>query len=142
MMRSIVRLAVSVGALATLVACGSDSGTGVRASVAGTYQLSTVNGQPLPFTMNSSGAVVVITAGQLVAESNGAFTETITRTTTPPGGTATTATIAATGTYSVGTSVIVFTYADVGGTVGTVLGSLTSGGLSIQNGANAFEYKK
>jgi hypothetical protein len=142
MMRSIIRVAGFAGALAVLASCGGDSGTGVRASVTGTYQLSTVNGQPLPFTENSSGAVVVITAGQLVAESNGAFRETITRTTTPPSGTATTATTAATGTYTVGNQVIVFTYAGAGGPAGTLLGSLTSSGLSIQNGLNSFEYKK
>ena len=139
MMRSIVRVAVSVGVLAALVSCGGDGGTGVRASVAGTYQLSTVNGQPLPFTENSSGAVVKVTAGQLVAQSDGAFTESLTRSTTPPGGATTTATTTATGTYTVGNQVIVFTYA---GSAGTALGSLTGGGLSIQNGANSYDYKK
>jgi len=82
MMRSIIRVAASVGALAALTACGSDAGTGVRAAVTGTYQLSSVNALPLPFTENSSGAVVKITEGQLVAESSGAFTESITRSTT------------------------------------------------------------
>src|SRR5690349_9363421 len=96
MMRSIVRAAVSVGALATLVSCGSDAGTGVRASVTGSYQLTTVNGQPLPFTENSSGAVIKVTGGTLTAESNGAFTEMITRSTTPPGGATTSATVTAT----------------------------------------------
>ena len=139
MMRSIVRVAVAVGALATLVACGSDAGTAVRASVAGTYQLSTVNALPLPFTENSSGAVVKITAGQLVAQSNGSFTEMLTRSTTPPGGATTTATTTSTGTYQVGNSVIVFTYS---GAAATVLGSLTNGGISIQNGINSFEYTK
>jgi hypothetical protein len=138
MMRSQIRLAVLVGALATLVACAGDGGTGVRASVAGTYQLSTVNGQPLPFTESSTGAVVRITAGQLVAQSDGTFSEALTKSTTPPGGATTTATTTATGTYTVGDQVIVFNY----GSIGSLLGGLTSGGLSIQNGANSFEYKK
>ena len=139
MLRLHFRLAVVVGALATLVACGGDAGTGVRASVAGTYSLSTVNAQPLPFTENSSGAVVKITAGQLVAQSDGRFTETLTRSTTPPGGATTTAPTVSTGTYAVGDQVIVFTYS---GAAGTVLGSLTNDGLSIQNGLNSFEYTK
>ena len=139
MMRSIIRATVSAGALAVLSACGGDGGTGVRASVTGSYQLSTVNGQPLPFTESSTGAVVKITAGQLVAQSSGAFTETLTRATTPPGGTTTTQATTTTGTYTVGNQVIVFTY---GGSAGTALGSLTSGGVSIQNGANSFEYSK
>jgi hypothetical protein len=138
MMRSQIRLAVLVGALASLAACGGDSGTGARASVTGSYQLSTVNGQPLPFSESSTGAVVKITAGQLVAESNGAFTETLTKSTTPPGGATTTAPVVASGTYTVGNDVIVFAYAGTG----SVLGSLTNTGLSIQNGSNSFEYKK
>jgi hypothetical protein len=139
MMRSIIRVAASGGALAALMACGSDAGTGVRSSVTGTYQLSTVNGQQLPFTENSSGAVVKITAGQLVAQSDGSFSEAITRSTTPPGGATTTATTTSTGTFTVGNQVIVFTYA---GSAGSVLGSLTSGGLSIQNGLNTYDYQK
>ena len=139
MMRSIVRMAVSVGALAALVSCGSDAGTGVRAAVTGSYTLSTVNGQPLPFTENSTGAVVKITAGALVANSDGTFSETTTRATTPPGGTTTTSTTTLNGTFQVGNQVVVFTYSASGQ---TVLGSLVSGGLSIQNGANSFEYKK
>src|SRR5690242_10827082 len=142
MMRSIVRVALAVGALATLAACGSDTGTAVRASVTGSYTLSTVNGQPLPFTESSSGAVIKVTAGSLVAESNGAFTETITRSTTPPGGATTNATATATGTFTVSGSVIVFTFAGASGPVGTLLGSLTSSGLSIQNGTDSFEFKK
>jgi hypothetical protein len=139
MMRSIIRLTGFVGALATLASCGSDAATGIRASVTGTYTLSSVNGQQLPFRENSSGAVVDITAGQLVAQSDGTFSETLTRTTTPPSGTATTASTVANGTYQVGNQVIVFTY--TGSTV-TLLGSLTGSGLSIQNGVNSFEYKR
>jgi len=142
MMRSIVRVAVSIGALATLAACGSDAGTGVRASVTGSYQLTTVNGQALPFTESSSGAVIKVTGGTLTAESSGAFTEAITRSTTPPGGATTSATATATGTFTVSGSVIVFTFAGASGPVGTLLGSLTSSGLSIQNGTDSFEFKK
>jgi hypothetical protein len=139
MMRSIVRLTGVVGALAMLASCGSDAATGIRASVTGTYSLSTVNGQNLPFTENTSGAVVKITAGQLVAQADGTFTETLTRSTTPPSGTATTASTVSNGTYQVGNQVIVFTYS--GSTV-TLLGSLTNSGLSIQNGLNSFEYTR
>src|SRR6476660_6885509 len=117
MMRSIIRAAASVGALAALTACASDAMTGIRAVVTGTYQLSTVNGQQLPFTENSSGAVVKITAGQLVAQSDGSFSEAITRSTTPPGGATTTATTTLTGTFTVGNQVVVFTYANSAGSV-------------------------
>ena len=139
MMRSIIRRAAFGTALATLVACGgSDAGTGVRASVTGTYQLASINSQPLPFTEQSTGAVVKVTAGQLVARSDGTFTETVTRETTSGTGT-TSSTISLTGTYQVGNQVLVFTYTASGE---SLLGSLVNGGVSIQNGANAFEYKR
>jgi len=138
-MRSIIRRAALGPALAVLVACGgSDASTGVRASVTGTYQLATVNAQPLPFTEQTSGAVIKITAGELVARSDGTFTETLTRSTTSATGT-TTASTTASGTYQVGNQVLVFTYTPGGE---TRLGSLVSGGISIQNGANSFEYKR
>jgi hypothetical protein len=139
MMRSIVRRVALCAALSTLAACGADTATAIRAPVTGTYTLAFVNGQPLPFTENSTGAVVKLTAGQLVAQTDGTFTETLTRSTTPPGGATTTASVVATGTYQVGDQVIVFSYSGAGG---SVLGSLTNTGLSLQNGSNAFEYKR
>jgi hypothetical protein len=137
-MPSIVRRAALGAALTALTACGGDAGTGNRASVTGTYQLSTVNGQPLPYTEQSSGAVVKLTAGLLVATSDGGFTETLTRSTTSSSGTSTASTVL-NGTYSVGNQVIVFTYS---GTGTSVLGSLTNNGLSIQNGLVTYDYKK
>jgi hypothetical protein len=139
MMRSIIRVAVSVGALAMLASCGSDASTGVRAAVTGSYTLATINGAPLPFTENSSGAVVKVTAGQLVAQSDGTFSQVTTRSTTPPGGTTTNATTTLTGTYQVGNQVLLFTFTSSGE---TLLGSLVNGGISIQNGSNSFEYTK
>jgi hypothetical protein len=139
MMRSMVRRTALGAALAAFAACGGDAGTGVRASVTGTYQLASVNAQPLPFTEQSTGAVVKITSGQLVARSDGTFTETLTRETTSGAGT-TTSTTTANGTYQVGDQVIVFTYSGAG--AASLLGSLTNGGVSIQNGPNAYEYKR
>ena len=52
--------AVAVVAVALLAACGSDS-TGPRtANVAGAYDLTTVNGASLPFTVpNTTGTIIV-----------------------------------------------------------------------------------
>jgi hypothetical protein len=54
------RAAVAVVTVALLAACGSDS-TGPRNSnVAGTYDLATVNGASLPYTVpNTTGTIVV-----------------------------------------------------------------------------------
>lgn len=136
MLRSIVRpLMFGVG-LALVTACGSDATTGVRAATVGTYQLSRVNGQPLPFTEQSSGAVVKVTAGQLDVRTDGSFTESLTRTTTSASGT-TTATTTSTGTYTVGDQVIAFAYS---GTGLSVLGSRTSAGISIQKDNGTYDY--
>jgi hypothetical protein len=139
MMRSMIRTAVSVGALAMLAACGSDAGTGVRASATGSFTLTSVNAQPLPFPESSNGAVVKITQGQLVTQADGSFSETVTRSTTPPGGATTTQATTRNGTYSVGNQVIVFTFS---AGAGTALGSLTASGVSIQDNNNSFEYTK
>jgi hypothetical protein len=47
-MRRLAMLALA----ATMAACNSDS-TGPNGSVAGTYELRTINGQPLPYTFSS-----------------------------------------------------------------------------------------
>ena len=98
-----------VATLALLTACDpTDTTEAGIAMVAGTYQLSTVNGQPLPFTESAATPVVRLTASQLVARSDGTFTETSTRTTTTPAGATTTTTATTTGTYSVGGQVVSF----------------------------------
>ena len=50
-MRRLVMLALA-GTLAAAAACSSDS-TGPNGSVAGTYSLRTIDGQPLPYTFSS-----------------------------------------------------------------------------------------
>jgi hypothetical protein len=56
-----VRAAVVAVAVALLAACGSDSSTGPRnATVAGTYDLTTVNGATLPYTVpHTTGTEIV-----------------------------------------------------------------------------------
>jgi len=63
-----------------LAACGSDSSTGPSspnsASIAGTYQLKTVSGSPLPFTYQSGTTKVVVTSDVLVVAEGGTWSET------------------------------------------------------------------
>jgi hypothetical protein len=56
-----VRAAVAAVAVALVAACGSDSSTGPRnANVAGTYDLTTVNGAALPYTVpHTTGTEIV-----------------------------------------------------------------------------------
>jgi len=69
-----------VAGVALLAACGSDSPTGPSnpnsASIAGTYQMRTVSGSPLPFTYQSGTTKVVITSDVLVVADGGTWSET------------------------------------------------------------------
>ena len=94
--------------LALLCACSATDTTdaGVKL-VSGNYQLSTVNGQPLPFTESSTTPVTKLTGSKLVVRIDGTFTETSTRSMTTPTGTTTTSDVS-TGTFSVGGQVVSF----------------------------------
>ena len=54
------RFAIAATAVALLAACGSDSTGPKNANVAGTYNLTTVNGQSLPFTVTNTGEDVEV----------------------------------------------------------------------------------
>jgi len=47
------------------IACGGDSGTGPKATVAGTYSLSSYNGKPLPFTLTDTLGTDIFTTTYL-----------------------------------------------------------------------------
>ena len=64
--------------LCVLAACGSDSGTNPNnAAIDGTYTLQTVNGSPLPFTIQSGANSLTLTKDVLTVGSNGSWTESI-----------------------------------------------------------------
>jgi hypothetical protein len=139
--RSLARRSAILFAIASATGCGNDAGTNVRAAATGTYQLTSVNGVPLPFVESSDATQEVrITAAQLQNRSDGSFTQTTTRsTTTLPGGAVTTSSEVLNGTYTVGGDVVAFTYS--GGQ--TRLGSLAvGGGISILVSGDAYLYTK
>jgi len=66
-------------AIATLAACGSDTSTNPNNdAVEGSYSLHTVNGQPLPYTVQGNGITIVLTSDVLTISEDGAWNETIT----------------------------------------------------------------
>jgi hypothetical protein len=89
---AVAALALGAGLLA-----GCDSGaTTFPADLAGTWQLSTVNGQPLPYTLPGtvSGATVSVLDGNVTLNNDGTFDEVLHYhlvTTDNPGGSNTTA---------------------------------------------------
>lgn len=72
-------LCLALALPAVVIACGSDnSSTGPTvASLAGTWNLQTVNGAALPFTLSNSGGVKTELLSEVATvSSNGNFTET------------------------------------------------------------------
>jgi hypothetical protein len=73
-----MRRLFAVLALATLAACGSDTATNPNNdAVEGAYSLNTVNGKPLPFTIQANGVTIVLTSDVLTVSENGSWVETI-----------------------------------------------------------------
>lgn len=75
--RAFVRFAFAAAAAFPLAGCGGDSGTGPdRASVVGTWNLQTVNGQPLPYVIAQQGADKVELTRDSFTFSSSTFTQT------------------------------------------------------------------
>ncbi|MBA3891576.1 MAG: hypothetical protein H0X64_13710 [Gemmatimonadaceae bacterium] len=73
-MRKFLYLFLVIG----LGGCAEGYGVGLDSNVRGTYELETVNGRSLPYTLSEYGGVrESIRTGQLRLESDGSFTETL-----------------------------------------------------------------
>jgi hypothetical protein len=99
MRRSFTTLATAL--LLPFTACGDEDGpTGPNVEASGTYQLSTVNGEALPFTLAQDGAdMIEVIDGQIELHANGTFTDSTTFRLTDAGS-ATTEAEVYTGSYS------------------------------------------
>jgi hypothetical protein len=90
---------LAAAALVLAVAC--DSSTSPEATIVGTWNLSTMNGSPLPFTVFGSGAnKVEITAGVITFAQGGTYSSTMTTRSTM-NGVATNSTDSETGNYTI-----------------------------------------
>src|SRR5438552_2700382 len=61
--------------IATIAACGGDATSPASASIAGTFQLKTVNGSPLPFTFQSGTTKAIVTSDVLTVADGGTWAE-------------------------------------------------------------------
>lgn len=134
------RILVMTFAFATvlLAGCGSDASTApTQASIAGVWNLSTINGSPLPFVLQASAPKIEIMSDQLVVSANGTFTEsTVARVT--DGATVSTTTIPDAGTYTLNGTAATFTFSD--GSSGT--GTLSGNTFTVASGGFSQVYKK
>lgn len=117
MMRRLIPLV----ALAVAVACGSDSTTQPTvASLAGTWTLQTVNGNPLPFTISQTATdKVELLSDVVTASANGTYSENLQIRETL-NGVSQTFTSADTGTFTVNGTAVTLTSTQVGSTSGAL----------------------
>jgi hypothetical protein len=121
-------------ALTSLAACGVDSNTTpVGDVVGGTYDLTTIDGQPLPFVQPGTTPQTTIVSGTFVASKTGSFTESRVVRTVSTGATRTDVT---TGQLQIGGSVLTWTL--TGGTSG--LGSISTNKLTLVFPSGTFDY--
>jgi hypothetical protein len=113
---------------------GSIGSGGSNASIAGTYSLRTINGQPLPYTYRTSGAdTYQVVSGTITLAADGTWTETQTERQTI-GGVVTSPSFSDNGTYAVTGSAITFTSV-ASGTPLTSQGTIGSGQMTMQGQA-------
>lgn len=125
--------------VALTLACGDSSTEPTQASVAGTWELSTVNGGALPFVVfQTTTDKVEIMSDVITATSTGTFTQSTTFRTTSNGQAQTTTTPDA-GTYTLSGTAVNFTFNSDGST-GT--GSLSGNTLTVTQSGLALVYKK
>jgi hypothetical protein len=124
-----------------LAACGgSDKSTApTTASVAGVWNLQTVNGNNLPYTVIAVGSDhIEVTSDVITASSNGTFSQVTTLRVTQSGQTQT-QNQPDSGTWSLNGTAVTFTFQSDGST-GT--GSLSGNTLTVTEGGLALVYKK
>ena len=115
-----------------LFACGSDRATSPTVvSVAGTWNLTSVNGKPLPFIFQAADPKLELLAKQFVISDAGTFTYSFSVKATDDDGTVTTTRRSDTGTNTLADNVVTFRYASDGT---TVTASVTGGTMTILAG--------
>ena len=125
---------VCTAAMALVAGCGSDGPTlPTQASVAGTWNLTTVNGAPLPFILQAANPKTEVLSDQLVVAANGTFTES-TQLRYTSGTAVTTETLPDGGTYTLSGSAATLNFNDGTSTAGIVSGNtftVATSGISL-----------
>jgi hypothetical protein len=125
--------------LALTLACSNDSTAPTAASVAGTWNLQSVNGTALPFIVAQTGTnKVEITADVLTATPSGSFTE-ITTIRTTQNGVATTQTSPDAGSYVLNGNNVTFQFQS-DGSIGA--GTISGNTLTVSDAGLSLIYKK
>lgn len=126
-------------ALAVAVACGSDSTTQPTvASVAGTWNLQSVNGSPLPFTLTQTGSDrLELLSDVVTANANGTYTE-VAQFRTTVNGQSSTSTESDAGTFTLNGTAVSLT----GTQTGNINGALSGNTLTLTEQGFAWVFVK
>ena len=132
------RILIAALAAALLAACSGDSSTGTT-SLAGTYDLTTVNGAALPFVIQASAPKVELMSDRIIVNVGNTFSESGSLRETD-GSTVSLVPFTDGGTYAVSGTAVTFVYAS-NGSSGT--GTVGSGTFTIaQDGASSVYVKQ
>jgi hypothetical protein len=135
-MRSFAKLAL-LGLLVAVGACGGD-GPSAPTSIAGTYNLESLDGETPPVTVwDEPDLKIEITSGNFVLAANGTFTTTVNYRVTVDGEVETDADTFS-GTYSVSGSTVTFAYSDGDSDTATIAGDL----LTLTEGSSSVVFRK
>jgi Lipocalin-like domain len=131
--------AIALLAMSSAVAgCGGDSTAPTPASLAGTWNLSTINGSALPFTLQAANPKIEYLNEQIIASANGTFTQTANARFTNAG-VVSTQPITDSGTWVLSGTAISFQFASDGST-GT--GTLSGNTFTVAQSGFSFVYTK
>jgi hypothetical protein len=126
--------------VALTVACGDSTTEPTMSSIAGTWELQTVNGAALPYVIFQQGTEKVeLTADVFTVTSTGTFTELSTIRTTSSGQTQTETETDA-GTYTLNGTAVTFKFDSDPSSPGT--GSISGNTLTVADAGFALVYKK
>jgi len=136
-----MRSVIAACALFIAAACGGDDSptAPTMASIAGTWNLQTVNGSALPFIVAQSGSDKIEVLGDAITvTATGSFTQ-LTQVRVTQGGQVSTQSIPDAGTYTLNGSAVTFTF-NSDGSSGT--GTLNGKSLTVTESGISLVYRK
>jgi hypothetical protein len=135
-MRKLVALIAFVAA----AGCGSDKATNaVSGSIAGTYSVKSVDGNPMPYTVQSGSSSATLTSDVLTVADDGTWNETYAFTMTV-NGTTTNQSVGDGGTWTRSGSAVSF-YSNLNAAT-VYTGSITGGGFTLSDGTSSYLFAK
>jgi hypothetical protein len=136
--RAFARFVLAATVALPFAGCGGDSGTGPRGSVVGTWNLQTINAQPLPVVVDQQGADRLEITRDSFTFSTSTFSQTTDFRLTQ-GGQVTTGSVDDTGRYTVDGNALTVTFDSDGS---SVTGALAANTITITDDGLVAVYRR